>query len=102
MFLSIIFSYQAAKLAIRATERFFNDLRKDLGDENFDRLFAIHPTSDDLKSVSKTIEQLRTFRFFTPTVSSGFDLGSHLFRNFKQTAKNRWKKIKALIRRQKS
>ena len=89
-------------MAILATERFFNDLRKELGNENFDRLFAIHPTDDDLKSVSKTIEHLRTFRFFTPTVSSGLDLGSHLFRNLKQTANDRWRKIKLSIRRHKS
>jgi hypothetical protein len=90
-------------LAILATERFFNDLRKELGDENFDRLFAIHPTVDDLKNVSKTIEHLRTFRFFTPSISSGLNIGSHLFHNVKQTAKERWNKIKkSMIHRKKS
>ncbi|CAF3644592.1 unnamed protein product, partial [Rotaria sp. Silwood2] len=35
---------KAVQFAVEATERFFNDLRKDFGDTNFDRLFAINPT----------------------------------------------------------
>src|SRR5690348_1601429 len=71
--LYIEFSYQAVNLSILATERFFNDLRKELGDENFDRLFAIHPAKNDLNSVSKTIAHIRKFEFFTPSISSGFN-----------------------------
>jgi len=100
--LSIIYSYQAVNLAILATERFFNDLRKELGDENFDRLFAIHPTSDDLNNVPKAIEHLRTFQFFTPSISSGLNIGSHLFKNVKKSAKERWNKIKWMIHRRKT
>ncbi len=102
LFLYISFSYQAATLAVLATERFFNDLRKELGDENFDRLFAIHPTTEDSHSVSKGIAHLRNFQFFTPSISSGFNIGLHLFRNIKQTAKDRWNKIKWMVHHEKS
>jgi hypothetical protein len=93
-YISILFSYEAATLAVLATERFLNDLRKDLGDENFDRFFAIHPTVEDFKSVSKAIVEMRKFRFFTSSISSGLNIGSHLLNNIKQTARNRWNKIK--------
>jgi hypothetical protein len=90
-------SYEAATMAVLATERFFNDLRKDLGDENFDRLFAIHPTMDELKKASQAMAQMRKFRFFTPSISSGLSMGKRLLMNVKQAAKNRWNKIKGTI-----
>ncbi len=84
-------------MAVLATERFFNDLRKDLGDENFDRLFAIHPTMDELNAASKAMAQMRKFRFFTSSLSSGIHMSQRLINNIKQTAKKRFSKIKAVL-----
>ena len=81
-------------MAVLATERYFNDLRKDLGDENFDRLFAIHPTVEELNAASKGIAHMRKFRFFTSSISSGIHMGTRLINNIKQTARKRWNKIK--------
>lgn len=81
-------------MAVLATERFFNDLRKDLGDENFDRLFAIHPTSQELNAAPQGIAQLRKFRFFTSTLSSGISMSKRLINNIKELAKKRFSKFK--------
>ncbi len=89
-----LFSYEAATMAVLATERFFNDLRKDLGDEDFDRLFAMHPTAYELNLASQGIAQLRKFRFFTSSLSSGIHMGTRLIHNIKQVAKKRWSKLK--------
>jgi hypothetical protein len=81
-------------MAVLATERFFNDLRKDLGDEDFDRLFAIHPSIDELNIASQAMGQLRKFRFFTSSISSGISMSTRLINNIKQVAKKRFSKIK--------
>jgi hypothetical protein len=81
-------------MAVLATERFFNDLRKDLGDEDFDRLFAIHPTMDELNNVSQTMARMRKFRFFTSSISSGISMSTRLINNIRQVAKKRFNKIK--------
>lgn len=87
-------SYEAATMAVLATERFFNDLRKDLGDENFDRLFAIHPTQEELDAAPKGIAHLRKFRFFTTAVSSGIHMSKRLITNIKDMAKKRFNKLR--------
>jgi hypothetical protein len=92
--LIVFFSYEAATMAVLATERFFNDLRKDLGDENFDRLFAIHPTVEELNAASQGMAQMRKFQFFTSSISSGVNMGKRLINNIKQQAKKRLKKLK--------
>ena len=84
-------------MAVLATERFFNDLRKDLGDENFDRLFAIHPTMDELNAASQAMAQMRKFRFFSSSLSSGIHMTQRLINNIKQAAKKRWKKLKSAL-----
>jgi hypothetical protein len=81
-------------MAVLATERYFNDLRKDLNDENFDRLFAVHPTMEELNGASKAMAHMRKFRFFTSSISSGVNMGSRLIDNIKRTAKKRFNKIK--------
>ena len=84
-------------MAVLATERFLNDLRKELGDQNFDRLFAIHPTVEDLDSVSTATAQMREFHFFTPSISSGLSIGASLIHNIKHVARERWNAIKMLL-----
>ena len=81
-------------MAVLATERFFNDLRKDLGDEDFDRLFAIHPTMEELSGASQAIAQMRQFRFFTPSISSGIHMSSRLISNVRSIARKRLNKIR--------
>lgn len=90
-------SYEAATLALSATEKFFNDLRKELGDENFDRLFAIHPTMDELEKASQGIAQMRKFQFFTSSLSSGLSMSSRLIGNMRQAAKQRWDKVRKSV-----
>ena len=88
------YSYEAANLAVLATERFFNDLRRDLGNDNFDRLFAIHPTVEELHAASKAIAHMRKWGFFSQSMSSGLSMSARLVKNFKKSVKERLKKIK--------
>ncbi|CAF0781140.1 unnamed protein product, partial [Rotaria sordida] len=66
--------YEAANRAVIATERFFDDLRRDLGNDKFDHLFAIHPTAEELHAASKAIAHMRKWQFFSPAISSGLTL----------------------------
>lgn len=84
-------------MAVLATERYFNDLRKDLGDENFDRLFAIHPTMDDLKAASQSIAQMRKFRFFSSSISSGLHMSKRLIEDVRKMVRKRINKIKLAL-----
>ena len=90
----ISFSFEAVKLAIDATERFFNDLRKDINDTNFDRLFAINPTQDQIKKASVAIANREQFYFLTSTLSIGLS-SSDL--NFEKTLKQRIQTILATL-----
>ncbi|CAF4656828.1 unnamed protein product [Rotaria magnacalcarata] len=86
--------YEAANLAVIATEQFLNDLRRDLGNNDFDRLFAIHPTVEELHAASKAIAHMRKWQFFSSSVSSGLSLTARLMKNFRKSVKERLKKIK--------
>ncbi|CAF3738335.1 unnamed protein product [Rotaria sordida] len=85
---------QAAKFAIEATERFFNDLRKDIGDTNFDRLFAINPTEEQIQKAAIAIKDHEKFHFLTSTLSIGLSTGDI---NFDKTLKQRIQKIISLL-----
>lgn len=65
-----MFSKQAADLAVKATERFLNDIRRDVGDENFNRLLAIHPTDDQRQLALDALTQGKRFRFFAPDLAT--------------------------------
>jgi hypothetical protein len=84
-------------MAVLATERFFDDLRKDLGDDDFDRLFAIHPSMEELRGASQAIAQMRQFRFFTSSISSGIHMSSRLISNVRSMARKRFNKIRWAI-----
>jgi hypothetical protein len=77
-----------------ATEQFLNDLRHDLGNDDFDRLFAIHPTVEELRAESKAIAHMRKWQFFSSSISSGLSLTARLMKNFRKSVKERLKKIK--------
>jgi hypothetical protein len=87
-------SFDAAKLSIEATERFFNDLRKDLGDSKFDRLFAINPTEEQIRVASVAIKERQQFHFLTSTLSIGLSSADI---NFDKTVKQRLQQILALL-----
>ncbi|CAF3261285.1 unnamed protein product [Rotaria sp. Silwood2] len=61
---------QAVDLAIKATEQFLNDLRRDIGDENFDRFFIINPTEAQCQIASDSMSQGKRFRFFRGNLSA--------------------------------
>ncbi|CAF3416769.1 unnamed protein product [Rotaria socialis] len=61
---------QAADLAVKATEQFVNDLRRDIGDHNFDRLFVINPSGEECHFASASVSQGKRFRLFTPNLSA--------------------------------
>jgi hypothetical protein len=84
-------------MAVLATERFFNDFRKEIGNDNFDRFFSIHPTAEDLNGVSAAVIEIRKFQFFSPSISSGLNIGSQLLHNLKQTIKERWNKFTSIL-----
>ncbi|CAM4850540.1 unnamed protein product, partial [Rotaria magnacalcarata] len=70
------------KLAIEATQRFFNDLRKDIGNPIFERLFSINTTKTQLDKAAKAIAENEKFRFFSSTFSIGLSTGDAEFQQF--------------------
>ncbi|CAF1240754.1 unnamed protein product, partial [Didymodactylos carnosus] len=91
--------YDAADLATNQTEKFFNDLRRDLGDQDYAELFDIHPSKSKM-IVQGFVDKFRKYHFFTNSVSSGMSFGHNLYLNFKNSIKNRFSKIKKLFGRQ--
>ena len=87
-------SFEAAKLAIQATEQFFNDLRKDLGNANFDRLFAINPTQTQIDAATIALATRQKFHFLTSTLSIGLSTSDL---NFEKTLKERIQEILSIL-----
>jgi hypothetical protein len=88
------YSFQAVKLAVEATERFFDDLRQEIGDDNFARLFAIYPDEDQLNEASKSIAGRKEFHFLTSSLSIGLTTGD---RQFEKTIKQRLQALLAIL-----
>ncbi|CAF5170961.1 unnamed protein product, partial [Rotaria magnacalcarata] len=86
--------FEAAKLAIQATEQFFNELHKDIGNANFDRLFAINPTEKHVEMAATAIENNEKFHFLTATRSIGLSSGDI---NFQKTIKQRLQEILSIL-----
>ena len=94
----IFFSFQAVVLAIKATEQFLNGLRHDVGDNNFDRLFLIHPTQALAKQVENAVNKGQRFRFFTPTLSASLEENANtLFTSLKNWISKRVNTIKSWL-----
>ncbi|CAF4786367.1 unnamed protein product [Rotaria sp. Silwood1] len=89
--------FQAADFGVKATEQFLNGLRKDVGDDNFDRLFAINPTHTQRQNASKAIENGQRFRFFTSFISVSLKEDHSLFMEFKNWIKKRVNMIKLIL-----
>ncbi|UJR24642.1 hypothetical protein I4U23_006016 [Adineta vaga] len=84
----------AVKLAIDATERFFNDLRKEIGDSNFDRLFAINPTQEQIEKAQQSLAERKRFHFLTSALSIGLSTSDL---NFEKTVKQRLQEIISIL-----
>ena len=77
-------------MAVEATSRFFDDLRKDLGNEKFDRLFIINPTREQIVTAEKDIRERKQFSFVSSTLSIGLSTSDL---SFQRTMKQRLETI---------
>ncbi|CAF4915776.1 unnamed protein product [Rotaria sp. Silwood1] len=89
--------FKAASLAVRATEQFFNNLRKDIGDKNFNRLFMITPTQVQSQAASNAVKSGHRFRFFTSSLSVSTTQDNSLLTNLTNWIKKRINMIKAIL-----
>lgn len=71
--LNICFSRDAAKLAVEATDHFFDTLRKELGNRKFSEVFSITPSDEQLDIATYAIEHGERFHFYTPRLSINLD-----------------------------
>lgn len=63
-------------MAIEATDNFFDKLRTDLGNKQFNILFSINPSSEQLDTAAYAIEHRERFRFFMRDISIGLSNNS--------------------------
>ncbi|UJR16530.1 hypothetical protein I4U23_003430 [Adineta vaga] len=100
---SLIFSphsnlhFQAVSFAINATERFLNDLRQEIGNDNFDRLFIVHPTEAIAQQVSDAVAQGQRFRFFSPYLKASLKKSNSFITDIKNSVKSAYNKVKSFF-----
>ncbi len=82
---------------MNATERFFNDLRGDIGDDNFDRLFSINPLHAQIQAASNALNNGKRFRFFTPVLSASVKKSDKRFTDLKNWITKRINMVKSLF-----
>ncbi|CAF1025796.1 unnamed protein product [Rotaria sordida] len=87
---------QAADLATKATEQYLNDLRRDIGDKNFDRLFLINPTGAQCQIASDSMSQGKRFRFFRSDLSAYLKDDNHWWTKLKRLFKKFFKLFKLI------
>ena len=93
----LYFSYQAVEFAINATEHFFNDLRQEIGNDNFDRLFVINPADVVAQEISNEVAKGKRFRFFTPYITASVKKTDNFITNLKNTIKCAYNKVLSLL-----
>jgi hypothetical protein len=93
----LFLSFQAVDLAVRVTEQFLNDLRSDVGDNNFDRLFSINPSQALGQAASNAVAKGQRFRFFTPLLSASLKKTDSLIMDIKNAVKNCLNGIKSIL-----
>ena len=76
-------------MAIKATENFLNNLRREIGNDNFDRLFAIHPTGAECQMASSAVADGQRYRFFSPSLAASLKKEETLWVRWK----NFWRKV---------
>jgi hypothetical protein len=81
-------------MAIDATERFFEDLRNDIGNNKFDRLFSINPTHQQLDNATKDIASQKRFHFLSSTLSIGLSTSDL---SFQEALKQRLENILSML-----
>ncbi|CAF1238469.1 unnamed protein product [Rotaria sordida] len=91
------FHFKAVDLAIKATEQFFNNLRKDVGNKNFDRLFAINPTQAQHRDASNAVQNGTRFRVFTSFHSCSLKQDDSLLTDLKNWITKRIKMMKSIL-----
>ncbi|CAF3181208.1 unnamed protein product, partial [Rotaria sp. Silwood2] len=89
--------FKAVDLAIKATEQFLNNLRKDVGNDNFDRLFIINPTQEQHQAASHAVKNGTRFRFFTSFLSVSSKQGDGLLTDLKHWITKRINMIKSIL-----
>ncbi|CAF3859616.1 unnamed protein product, partial [Rotaria sp. Silwood1] len=89
--------FKAVDLAVKATEQFFNNLRKDIGNKNFERLFIINPTKAQHQNASNAVENGKKFRFFTPSHSVSLKQDDSLLKDLKNWITKRVNIIKSIL-----
>ncbi|CAF1580092.1 unnamed protein product, partial [Adineta ricciae] len=93
----LFFSYQAVEFAINATEHFFNDLRQEIGNDSFDRLFVINPADAVAQEISNEVAQGKRFRFFTPYITASVKKSDDFITNLKNTIKYAYNKVLSFL-----
>ncbi|CAF1058645.1 unnamed protein product [Rotaria sordida] len=89
--------FQAVDLATKATEQILNDIRKDVGDNNFDRLFAINPTQAQCQAASDAVNNGKKFRFLTLFLSVSVNESDTLLMDLKNWITKRVNMIKSIL-----
>ncbi|CAF0986412.1 unnamed protein product [Adineta ricciae] len=89
--------YQAVEFAINATEHFFNDLRQEIGNDSFDRLFVINPADAVAQEISNEVAQGKRFRFFTPYITASVKKSDDFITNLKNTIKYAYNKVLSFL-----
>ena len=93
----LYFSYQAVEFAINATEHFFNDLRQEIGNDNFDRLFVINPADAVAQEISNEVAKGKRFRFFTSTLTASLEKSDSFLTDLKNSIKSAYDKVKSFF-----
>jgi hypothetical protein len=93
----VFFSKQAVDVAIKATERFLNDLRRDVGDRNFDRLFVISASEMERQLAQNAFAKGKRFRFFTPHLSARVQKDARILTKVKQFFRKLFRAIKSIF-----
>lgn len=94
---SRIFSKQAVDLAIKATERFLNDLRRDVGDVAFGRFFIISASKMEREVVRNASSKGKRFRFFTSQLCAGVEKDDRIMTKVKRFFRKFFKGIKSIF-----
>ena len=84
-------------IAIKATEQFLNDLRRDVGDLNFDRLLTISPGEMERQLALDALSKGKRFRFFTPRLSARVKEDDRVLTKSKQFFRKLLKAIQSVI-----
>lgn len=84
-------------MAIKATERFLNDLRRDVGDLNFARLFIISASETEREVARNASSKGKRFRFFTSHLCTRVQDDDRIMTKVKRFFRKLFKAIKSVF-----